>query len=171
MKTLSRYVVKVTNQRQLDIALKFFLRASRRPMHPQNHWATAPTMAGYSHQYVGMLGRFVNFGPIKFDHEQVLAFKDMARLADTPTRIEALKESGFFPVATPVIPKVKRPLVRFHYPSREGSTYYPLKTVRNVRLIKADAKYYVGLEVLPDNKFQFKKFLKSKAQNVEVVEL
>lgn len=160
MKKLSRFVIKVTSQKQLDIALKFYRRASRRPLHSMSD--TAITRYAHSYLYVGMDNRTVNAGSAKYPFEKVIEFNDMALLADTPARKRALVESGFI-----VEPNKKElPIVQFDYPNREA-TY--IRTRRSVRLIKADANYYIGLEILPDNKFKFKKFLKRKATNVEVL--
>jgi hypothetical protein len=59
----------------------------------------------------------------------------------------------------------KSPLVTFYYPSRENHLTF---TRRSVRLIAADAKYVIGLDV--NDKFKFKKFLRKKASMIEVVE-
>ena len=119
-------------------------------------------MSIFSVLYVGMYGRTVNVGTERFVHERVVEFNQMDQLADTPTRVAALKASGWTPVVRTV-----RPLVQFTYPSRDK---FPTRTVRSVRLIKADARYYIGVEILADNTFKFKKFLKNKATNFEVLE-
>jgi hypothetical protein len=160
MKTLSKFVVKVANQAQLNVALKFFLRASRRPLNP----SSVGTMCGFKTMYVGMYGRTVNIGPSKFPFETVIDFNDMALLADTPTRYRALDAAGFKPEPRKEIKKAL-PIVQFDYP--KSDTF--VRTRRSVRLIQATTRYYVGIEILPDNKFQFKKFLKNKATNVEVL--
>ena len=59
----------------------------------------------------------------------------------------------------------KNPLICFWYPS---SKFPALKHWRQVRLIAADNKYFVGLEVSDKNRF--KKFLKQKATQVQVAE-
>lgn len=166
MKKLSDFVVLVTTDEQLDIALKFYQRAARRKLnefcltHVDKH---SPT-------YIGMdVYRSVSASGLKYDHETVVPFEKMDTLADTPSRIVALVKSGWKPAKASSIPMEKRPLVKFNYPTKPGNRNYPYWTVRNVRLIKADANYYVGLEILPDNKFRFKKFLKAKATNVEVL--
>lgn len=166
MKKLSHFVVAVSNDAQLAIAIKFFTRASRRKVNPsssQHVYADNP-------MYVGMYAdRSVLAWVVKYPHETVVPFEKMDTLADTPSRVVALVKSGWKPAKASSIPLEKRPLVKFNYPTKPGNRNYPLKTVRNVRLIKADANYYIGLEILPDNKFLFKKFLKAKATNVEVL--
>jgi hypothetical protein len=159
MKTLSKFVVRVTNQAQLDIAIKFFKRASRRPL----NCASATSLGNFPMLYVGMYGRTINAGPIKFPFEQTIEFNDMALLADTPTRYRALDFSGFKP--EPRKTKKDLPIVQFDYPKRDSF----VRTRRSIRLIQATPKYYLGVEIQPDNKFQFKKFLKAKATNVEVL--
>lgn len=172
VKNLSRYVIRVRNQAELNIAIKFYLRASRRPL----NFSSIRTIAYHSTLYVGMYSdRTVLASPTKFSYEQVVPFNDMISLADTASRRQALKwvMKGWKPARSveksPKTTVKSRPLVRFNYPSRPGHPSFPSRLVRNVRLIKADAKYYVGLEILSDNKFKFKKFLKSKATNVEVL--
>jgi hypothetical protein len=160
MKTLSRFVVKVANQKQLDIALKFFARASRRPLNV----GSITSMHGMPSVYVGMYGRTVNVGPVKFPYETSVPFTQMDSLADTNTRKAALKASGWWEAVKTERPR--QPLMQFDYPNRETLA----RTRRSVRLIKADSRYFIGLEILPDNRFQFKKFLKAKARNVEVLE-
>ncbi len=162
MKRLSRFVVRVTNQKQLDMAIKFFLRASRRPLNR----GSITTMSIFPVLYVGMYGRTVNVGASKFNFERAVEFNDMGMLADTPPRVTALEASGF--TKQPVTkPKAKKdlPLVQFDYP--KSGTF--VRARRSVRLIQATPQYYLGIEILPDNKFQFKKFLKAKATNVEVL--
>lgn len=165
MKKLSQFVVRVANQTELDVALKFFCRASRRSIDP----GSVTTIYGYGVKlYVGMNARNVCAGPVKFDFETAVAYNDMDTLADTPNRIEALKSSGWsHPRRELPKPAVeKNPLVHFLYPSSQ----YSWDTLRSVRLIHADNKYYTGLEILPDNKFKFKKFLKAKARQFQVIE-
>lgn len=165
MKKLSRFVVAVSTNAELATAIKFFTRASRRKL---NLASTQQVYGGP--MYVGMeTNRTVLASSIKYAHETVVPFEKMDTLADTPSRMDALVQSGWKPTKASSIPMEKRPLVKFQYPSKPGSRSFPLWTVRNVRLIKADAKYYIGLEILPENKFQFKKFLKSKAVNIEVL--
>jgi hypothetical protein len=160
MKTLSKFVVRVNSQAQLNVALKFFLRSSRRELNR----SSIRSFSGFRTLYVGMLGRTVNVGSLKFDHETVIDFNDMALLADTPTRYRALDASGFKPEPRKETKKAL-PIVQFDYP--KSDTF--VRTRRSVRLIQATPRYYVGVEILPDNKFQFKKFLKNKATNVEVL--
>jgi hypothetical protein len=58
----------------------------------------------------------------------------------------------------------KNPLISFFYPHRD----LPIKTWRNVRLIAANKKYFIGLEVSDKNRF--KKFLKSEATQLSISE-
>jgi hypothetical protein len=76
-------------------------------------------------------------------------------------------------IADHIVPSVKKqhpveknPLVSFYYPKSGGSSWN--KTYRLVRLIAADAKYYIGLEV--NDKNRFKKFLRSKVSQFTFVE-
>ena len=78
-----------------------------------------------------------------------------------------LKLKAPAPKPTPV---EKRPLIRFGYPSNNWDNAY-----RNVRLISANDKYFWGLEVrhhLLTGKeiYTPKKFLRSKAYDVRVIE-
>lgn len=62
-----------------------------------------------------------------------------------------------------VHPVEKNPLVKFFYPHKDGPA-----THRVVRLIGANAQYIVGLQV--NDKNRFKKFSRSKVQNLSLVE-
>jgi len=160
MKTLSRFVVLVTNTAQLEAATKFYQRATRRRVNPH----AARTVGEGEKFYVGMFcDRTVLASRSKYDREEIVEFADMDTLADTTPRLLALKASGWQPTRRKT---ETRPLVCFQYPSSQSL----MRTVRNVRLIKADANYYIGLEILPDNQFKFKKFLKTKATGFEVIE-
>ncbi len=64
-----------------------------------------------------------------------------------------------------VHPVEKNPRVRFTYPSSKDM-YQILE--RDVRVIGANQKYVVGLEISDKNRF--KKFLKSKMNNLSLVE-
>ena len=67
--------------------------------------------------------------------------------------------------------KASHPLVRFHYPDSKQPWVTHLQ---NLRLISANSKYMIGLEVTvkPNGreKYQFKKFLRSKMGTVDFVE-
>lgn len=65
-----------------------------------------------------------------------------------------------------VHPVENNPLVSFMYPSSQDTRV--LKN-RFVRLLGANHKYVIGLEILPENKFQFKKFCKNKILGFEVL--
>lgn len=68
-------------------------------------------------------------------------------------------------------PIEKTPLVSFMYPRSGWRTDDPkCNKLRHVRLIAADNKYFIGIEILGGNRFQFKKFLKSKASQVAIAE-
>jgi len=60
-------------------------------------------------------------------------------------------------------PIESNPLVRFFYPCKEGGTSF-----RTVRLIGANDRYYVGLDVCDKNRY--KKFLRSRATHISLVE-
>lgn len=153
MKTLSNYVIRVRSQKELDVALKFFRRASRRPM----HFASDTVLRG-DQLYVGMhRSRTVMAAGLRYPHEIVVPFDRMSILADTPSREAALKASGWKPRGDVVI--------QFDYPKRDSFG----KTTRAVQLIAADDRYYIGLEITADG-HKFKKFLKAKATNVSVLE-
>lgn len=64
-------------------------------------------------------------------------------------------------------PVEKNPLVQFYYPMSKTPWN---NSLRSVWLISADAKYYIGIEILSDNKVAFKKFLKTKASQMAVLE-
>jgi hypothetical protein len=129
------------------------------------HRSSFTSLAGLATLFVGMNGRTVCIGSATFPDEKVIEFNDMPLLADTVNRWRALDYSGFKPEPRQL--KKSLPIVQFDYPKRESFA----RTRRSVRLIQADHRYYVGVEILPNNKFQFKKFLKSKATNVEVLSL
>lgn len=64
-------------------------------------------------------------------------------------------------------PVEKNPLVSFYYPnSKLGGQ----STRRDVRLIGANGKYYIGVEVTPGTPAKFKKFLRYKASYMTVQE-
>jgi len=68
-------------------------------------------------------------------------------------------------VVKKVHPVEKNPLVKFRYPKSESSWELPYRTVR---LISANEKYLVGIEISDKNKF--KKFLRKKASSFEFLE-
>jgi len=111
-----------------------------------------------------MMKRLIGTGHMLCDGENPIPFSSLPILADTPSRKAALKASGWF--EAPKSNRPRQPLVQFDYPKRDSFQ----RTTRSVRLIKADDRYFVGLEILPDNAFQFKKFLKTKATNIKVLE-
>lgn len=59
------------------------------------------------------------------------------------------------------------PLATFFYPD-SGTPW--IDKQRNVRVIGANKDYLVGLEILPENKFQYKKFCKYKIRNFSLLE-
>jgi hypothetical protein len=61
------------------------------------------------------------------------------------------------------LPIESNPLIRFSYPSKDG-----FWTERVVRLISANSTYYLGLDV--GDKNRFKKFLRNRANKVELME-
>jgi len=65
-------------------------------------------------------------------------------------------------------PTEKLPLVRFDYP-KSGDPSWAHPQERQVRLIGANAKYYVGVEVNCE-KPGYKKFLRRKASQFTVLE-
>ena len=114
-------------------------------------------------------------GNNRFSFETEIPFSKMHLLADTSARERALVASGWDVAGWSVPKKVtkpkpvveKNPLVQFYYPNSKNNG---LHSHRSVRLISADHNYYVGIEILPDNKFAFKKFLKAKARQFSVLE-
>lgn len=81
-----------------------------------------------------------------------------AKLAQAKAKVKAAKVAG-------------NPLVSFYYPMSKE----PWNSMRRyVRLISANQKYILGLEVtaLPsgEQKYAFKKFLAAKATNMSLVE-
>jgi len=162
MKKLSHFVVRVTNAHEFNVAVKFYQRASRRKL---NRWMPTAWESGVV--YVGMYSdRTVLASSRKFDYEQVVPFQQMDTLADTPARKVALIASGWKQNK----PVKGRPVVTFDYPASSRNPVYPTawKISRTVELISADDRYLTGLEVT-DDKHQFKKFLKSRASNFQVV--
>ena len=81
-----------------------------------------------------------------------------AKLAEKKAKAKAAKVEG-------------NPLVRFFYPQSKTPWNSQL---RHVRLISANQKYILGLEVMaqPDGgqKYAFKKFLAAKAKEMSIVE-
>jgi hypothetical protein len=71
------------------------------------------------------------------------------------------------PVKKAVHPVEKAPLVTFSYPRSQTPW---VKSKRAVRLIAANDRYMVGIEILENNRFHFKKFLRSKMEMVSLVE-
>lgn len=61
-------------------------------------------------------------------------------------------------------PVENNPRVRFTYPSKE----WPWRGERNVRLIAADGKYLIGLDM--GDKNRFKKFRRDRVAGLELVE-
>ena len=171
MKKLSRYVIAVKTDEELAIARKFYLRASRRPLNINS----LSSFVSRSTLFVGMQGRNVMCSDIKYDFETVVPFSKMHLLADTASRERALVASGWDVAGWSVPKKVtkpkpaveKNPLVQFYYPSSKNNG---IPSLRSVRLISADRNYYVGLEILPANKFAFKKFFKCDARQFSVLE-
>ena len=62
-----------------------------------------------------------------------------------------------------VHPVEKNPRVRFFYPHKDGP-----ETLRDVRVIGANDKYVVGLQI--NDKNRFKKFLKARMTNFTLAE-
>ena len=62
---------------------------------------------------------------------------------------------------------INNPMVTFFYPPSNKPWQSRRRTLR---LISAKGPHYVGLELMPDNKWHYKKFLKAKADEFEVVE-
>ena len=85
----------------------------------------------------------------------VLIFGGKHKVQTTPK--VAAKHKGKHPVEL-------NPLVTFNYPSSKESWHH---IPRTVRLIAANATYYIGLDV--GDKNRFKKFLRRKASQFSVV--
>lgn len=103
-----------------------------------------------------------------FDYFFELGIKRLPEARDK--RLADILNGFNYPKLVPekVLPETKvidsMPLVRFIYRSNSNASYY---TTREVKLIAADDKYLIGLDVFDNN--QFKKFLRSKIFEFELL--
>ena len=167
MKNLYHHVVEVSNDLERKMAIAFYRRASKKPLHPCHRTG----------RYVGLTERgFVCSNFIKYPYEVVVPFKDMNTLADTPSRKAALNNAvnKYAPAArkqwvvagkveNKTKPEAKKtpskllPVAVFTYPKRNCAWAFNDRKVRVVKLNDIDL---IGFDINDGEKF--KRFKVSK---------